>query len=161
MLYCHAQLARGMGIAPNNVLVSGIGHVIELTPDSIRENGEVPSGKVLVDGTGVGDVGSVVLRDRKHLADEGMIVVVMTMSGEDGALISEPEIVTRGFVYSKEATDMLAELRRVVNESLEQCSAQRITDWSTIKGKVKSNLSGYLYKATKRSPMILPVIIEV
>ena len=161
MLYCHAQLARGMGIAPNNVLVSGIGHIIELTPDSIRENGEVPSGKVLVDGTGVGDVGSVVLRDRKHLADEGMIVVVMTMSGEDGALISEPEIVTRGFVYSKEATDMLAELRRVVNESLEQCSAQRITDWSTIKGKVKSNLSGYLYKATKRSPMILPVIIEV
>jgi ribonuclease J len=161
MLHRHAALAKEMGVAPNNVLVSGIGHVIELTADSIRENGEVASGKVLVDGTGVGDVGAVVLRDRKHLADEGMIVVVMTLSAEDGSLISEPEIVTRGFVYLKEAADMLGELRRVVNESLAQCDTQRITDWSSIKGRVKANLSGYLYKTTKRSPMILPVIIEV
>jgi len=106
-------------------------------------------------------VGSVVLRDRKHLADEGMIVVIMTVSSEDGSLVSEPEIITRGFVYIKEADDIMSELKRVVNESILQCESQRITDWSSIKGKVKGNLSGYLYKTTKRSPMILPVMIEV
>jgi len=161
MLHQHAKLAREMGVESKNILVSGIGHVIELSPKSIKENGEVPSGRVMVDGSGVGDVGSVVLRDRKHLADEGMIVVIMTMSSEDGALISDPEIITRGFVYIKEAEDLMGELKRVVLESLVSCEAQRITDWSSIKGKVKSNLSGYLYKTIRRSPMILPVIIEV
>jgi len=161
MLYQHAVLAKEMGVEPNNVLVSGIGHIIELSDKSIKEVGEVPSGKVLVDGTGVGDVGSVVLRDRKHLADEGMLVVILTLSGEDGTPVSEPEIITRGFVYLKESDEMMAELRRVVYESIEQCDAQRITDWASIKGKVKGNLSGYLYKTTRRSPMILPVIIEV
>ena len=161
MLHQHAKLAKEMGVAPKNVLVTGIGHVIELTEKGIKENGEVPSGRVLVDGSGVGDVGSVVLRDRKHLADEGMIVVIMTMSEEDGSLVSEPEILTRGFVYLKEADSLLGELKRVVYESIMQCESQRITDWSSIKGKVKGNLSGYLYKTTKRSPMILPVIIEV
>jgi len=161
MLHQHAALAKGMGIDPKNVLVSGIGHVIELTRKSMKEHGEVPSGRVMVDGSGVGDVGSVVLRDRKHLADEGMIVVIMTTSEHDGSLITTPEIITRGFVYIKEADNLMEEMRRVVNESIESCDAQRITDWSSIKGKVKSNLSGYLYKTTKRSPMILPVIIEV
>ena len=161
MLYRHAKLAREMGIDPRNILVSGIGHVIELTQKSLRENGEVTAGRVLVDGTGVGDVGSVVLRDRKHLADEGMIVVIMNMSGETGSMVSEPEIITRGFVYIKESDDLMGEMRRVVNESLHACERQRITDWSSIKSKVKSNLSGYLYKNTRRSPMILPVIIEI
>ena len=161
MLYQHAKLAKDMGIDPANILVSGIGRVIELGGDSIRENGEVPSGKILVDGSGVGEVGSVVLHDRKHLADEGMIVVIMTMSGEDGTMVAAPEIITRGFVYLKEAESLMEELRRVVTESIVSCENLRITDWSTIKGKVKSNLSGYLYKNTRRSPMILPVIIEV
>ncbi len=161
MLFRHARLAREMGIPSRNILVSGIGHVIELSQKSVRENGEVTSGRVLVDGSGVGDVGSVVLRDRKHLADEGMIVVIITMSGDAGRVVSEPEIVTRGFVYIKEAEDLMGEMKRVVHESLRTCDEQRITDWAGIKGKVKSNLSGYLYKSIRRSPMILPVIIDV
>ncbi len=161
MLHQHAHLAKEMGVDPANIIVSGIGHVIELTADSIRENGEVPAGRILVDGSGIGEVGSVVLHDRKHLADEGMIVVIMTMSGEDGTMVSAPEIITRGFVYLKESEDLMEEMRRVVHESIVSCENQRITDWSTIKSKVKSNLSGYLYKNTRRSPMILPVIIEV
>ena len=161
MLHQHAKLAKEMGIEPKNVLVSGIGHVIELTEKSVKENGTVTSGEVFVDGSGVGDVGSVVLRDRKHLADEGMIVVIMTVSEEDGSLVSPPELITRGFVYLKESDDLMEEMKRVVNESIMSCEHQRITDWSSIKGKVKGNLSGYLYKTTKRNPMILPVIIEV
>ena len=161
MLHQHAHLAKDMGIDPANIVVSGIGHVIELTADSIRETGEVTAGRILVDGSGVGEVGSVVLHDRKHLADEGMIVIIMTMSGEDGTMVSSPEIITRGFVYLKESEDLMEEMKRVVHESIVSCENQRITDWSSIKSKVKSNLSGYLYKTTRRSPMILPVIIEV
>lgn len=161
MLYQHAQLAKEMGVDPRNIVVSGIGHVIELSQKGIKENGEVPSGKVFVDGTGVGDVGSVVLRDRKILADEGMIVVILSVSAEDGSIISEPEIVTRGFVYVKESDELFNELKRVVYESIDSCERQHITDWAGIKGKVKGNLSGYLYKTIRRNPMILPVIIEV
>ena len=161
MLHQHAQLAKEMGVDPANVLVSGIGHIIELTPDSIRENGEVPAGRILVDGSGVGEVGSVVLHDRKHLADEGMIVVIMTMSGEDGTMVSTPEIITRGFVYVKEAEEMMEELKRVTLESVDACAEQHITDWTAIKAKVKANLSGYLFKTTRRTPMILPVITEI
>ena len=161
MLFKHAELAKGMGVEPRNVVISDIGKVIEVTKKSIKLNGVVPAGKVLVDGTGVGDVGSVVLRDRKHLADEGMVVVVMTLSGEDSSLISGPDIITRGFVYVKESEDLMEELKRVALESLDSCEHDRITDWASIKGRVKANLSGYLYKKTKRSPMILPVIMEV
>ena len=161
MLHKHAKLARDMGIDPRNILVTNIGHVVELSQKSIKETGEVTAGQVLVDGSGVGDVGSVVLRDRKHLADEGMVVVIMTMSGETGGAVSEPEIVTRGFVYIKESDELMSEMKRVVNESLRACERQRTTDWSSIKSKVKNNLSGYLYKSIRRSPMILPVIIEV
>ncbi|MGN1001982.1 MAG: ribonuclease J [Oscillospiraceae bacterium] len=161
MLFKHAEIAKSMGVEPRHVVVSGIGHVIELTGKTIKENGTVPSGKVLVDGSGVGEVGSIVLRDRKHLADEGMIVVIITMSSGDGSIVSDPEIITRGFVYVKESDALMDELRRVVDESLDCCESQHITDWATIKSKVKSNLSGYLYKTTRRSPMILPVIIEV
>lgn len=161
MLCRHAELARGMGIDPKNIVVSDIGHVIELTKKTIRENGTVTAGKVLVDGTSVGDVGSVVLRDRKHLADEGMVVAVVTVSSEDGSVISGPDIVTRGFVYVKESDKLLDELRRIVLESIDACARKHITDWAGIKGRVKQDLSGYLYKQTRRSPMILPVIMEV
>ncbi len=157
----HAELARELGVAPNNIIIGENGRVVEITKRSIRLGGTVTAGKVLVDGTGVGDVGSVVLRDRKHLADEGMIVVVMTLSSEDSTLISGPDIITRGFVYVKESESIMDEMKRVVLESLESCESHRITDWASIKAKVKQNLSGYLYKTTKRSPMILPVITEV
>ena len=161
MLHKHAKIAQEMGVDSKDTIVSGIGHVIEVTQKSVKENGIVPSGKILVDGTGVGDVGAVVLRDRKHLADEGMIVVIISISSNDRSVISTPEIITRGFIYVKESDDVMDELHRVVAESIEACESQHITDWQTIKGKVKSNLSGYLYKNTRRSPMILPVIIEV
>ncbi|MDR1132497.1 MAG: ribonuclease J, partial [Oscillospiraceae bacterium] len=157
----HAELAKAMGIAPQNIVVGDIGRIVEVTKKSVKLGGAAPAGKVLVDGTGVGDVGSVVLRDRRHLAQDGMVVVVMTISEEDASLVSGPDIVTRGFVYVKESDVLLEELRRVTLETLDACENQRITDWATIKTKVKANLSGYLYKTTKRSPMILPVIMAV
>ncbi len=157
----HAELAKSMGVAPRNVVVTETGRVVEISAKSIKLGARVPCGQILVDGSGVGEVGSVVLRDRQHLADEGMIVVVMALSSEDGSLISAPDIITRGFVYVKESEDLLAEMRRVVMESIDSCRNHRITDWASIKGKVKSNLSGYIYRTTKRSPMILPVITEI
>ena len=157
----HAELAKSMGVAPRNVVVTETGRVVEISAKSIKLGARVPCGQILVDGSGVGEVGSVVLRDRQHLADEGMIVVVMALSSEDGSLISVPDIITRGFVYVKESEDLLAEMRRVVMESIDSCRNHRITDWASIKGKVKSNLSGYIYRTTKRSPMILPVITEI
>ncbi|NCC68339.1 MAG: ribonuclease J [Clostridia bacterium] len=160
-LRTHAELAKNMGVPTNNVVIGDIGRIVEVSKKSIKLGGTVASGKILVDGTGVGDVGSVVLRDRRHLAQDGMLVVIMTLSAEDATLISGPDIVTRGFVYVKEADDLMEELRRVTLESLQSCEDGNITDWATIKTRVKTNLSGYLYKTTKRSPMILPVIMEV
>lgn len=160
-LRTHAELAKTMGVETNNVIIGDVGRIVEVTKKSVKLGGNVPAGKVLVDGTGVGDVGSVVLRDRRHLAQDGMLVVVMTLSAEDATLISGPDIVTRGFVYVKESDNLMEELRRVTLETLDTCEGQHITDWATIKAKVKANLSGYLYKQTKRSPMILPVIMEV
>ena len=157
----HAELAKSMGIDPRHIVISETGRVVELSAKSIKLADTVPTGQVLVDGSGVGDVGSVVLRDRKHLADEGMIVVVCTLSSEDGSLITGPDIITRGFVYVKESDELMDELRRVVLESLDGCSSRRITDWAGIKGRIKADLSGYLYKTTKRSPMILPVLTEI
>ena len=160
-LKIHAKLAQEMGMDPRNIVISDIGKVIEVTQNSIKLNGTVPAGKVFVDGYGVGDVGSVVLRDRKHLAEDGMIVVVTSMSGENGAVVSGPDIITRGFVYVKESEALMEELRRVAVEALERCERTHTTDWTSIKGEIKNDLSGFLYKKTKRNPMILPVIMEV
>ena len=161
MLCKHAELGRIMGVEPNNIVIAENGSVIELSRKSIKSVDIVSAGRVFVDGSGVGDVGSIVLRDRKHLAQDGMIVVVLALSGEDSSLISGPEIVTRGFIYEKESEDLIEEMKRVIFESLESCRHQRITDWAGIKSKVRTNLTGYLYKTTKRSPMILPVIAEI
>ena len=161
MLQIHARLAQGMGMDPSHVLVSDIGRVMELTPNPARLAGTVTAGQVFVDGYGVGDVGSVVLRDRRHLAQDGMIVVVLSMSGEDGALVSGPDIITRGFVYVKESEGLMEELRQVAMEAIQGVDTRYATDWSAIKSAIKGDLSNYLYKKTKRSPMILPVIMEV
>ena len=161
MLKTHAKLARSMGMDPRNIIISDVGKVIEITQKNARINGTVPSGKVFVDGYCVGDVGAVVLRDRQHLAQDGMIVVVVSMSAEDGQVISGPDIITRGFVYVKESEALMDELRQVAVDALDSCQDRRIRDWSTIKSEIKGNLSGYLYKKTKRNPMILPVIMEV
>lgn len=161
MLVKHAELGRMMGVQPKNVVIGENGAVIEITKKGIKCEDTVPAGAVLVDGSGVGDVGSVVMRDRRHLAEDGMIVVVMPYSVEEHVLIGEPEIVTRGFIYVKEAEALMEELKRVVLETTDACEMQHITDWTAIKSKVKSNLSGYLYKTMRRSPMILPVISEI
>ena len=160
-LKLHAKLAQEMGLDPRNILVSEIGRVIELTPNSAKLAGTVTAGKVFVDGYGVGDVGSVVLRDRRHLAQDGMVVVVLSLSGEDGAIVSGPDIITRGFVYVKESEGLMDELRQVALDAVLSIDARSATDWSAIKGQIKGDLSNYLYKKTKRSPMILPVIMEV
>ena len=160
-LQLHGKLAVAMGVSPKNVRIGEVGSVFELTARSCKENGTVPAGKVFVDGTGVGDVGSVVLRDRKHLAQDGMIVVCINISAQDGALISGPDIITRGFIYVKESEELMEELRCVVLEAIERCSRRRIRDYATLKSAIKNDLSGYLFKTTKRNPMILPVIMEV
>lgn len=161
MLVKHAELGKLMGVPPKNVVIAENGKVIEITKKSIKLNGSVQSGAVMVDGTGVGDVGSVVMRDRHRLAEDGMVVVVVTLSSWDNAMLAEPEILTRGFVYVKEAEEMLEELRRVTREAVSACQDAGIKDWSSIKSRIKSSVSTYLYKATKRSPMILPLISEV
>ncbi len=161
MLCRHAELGKEMGIPAKNCIVAQCGDVIELTEKTAKKNGKVTAGRVLVDGTDTEGVGSVVLRDRQHLATDGMLVVILTVDDEDGSIVTEPEIISRGFVYMKENSTLMEEVRRVVRESIESCERQHITDWAGIKGKVKTNLSGYLYKATHNSPMILPVIIEV
>ena len=160
-LQIHAKLAREMGMKPNHILISDIGKVMELSPNSAKITGTVTAGQVFVDGYGVGDVGSVVLRDRRHLAQDGVIVVVLSMSGENGMLVSGPDIITRGFVYVKESEGLLEELRQVALEAIRGVDTRYSTDWAAIKGAIKDDLSGYLYKKTKRSPMNLPVIMEV
>ena len=160
-LQIHGKLATTVGMPAKNVRIGEIGSVFEFTGKTCKENGTVPAGKVFVDGTGVGDVGSVVLRDRKHLAQDGMIVVCVNISGLDGEIVSGPDIITRGFIYVKESEELMDELRNVVLEAIDRCSRKRIRDYATLKSAIKNDLSGYLYKTTKRNPMILPVITEV
>jgi len=160
-LRTHAKLAVQMGVVQKNIVVADIGQIIELDSKKIGKKDTVPSGKVFVDGTGVGDVGSVVLRDRKHLAQDGMVVVIVNLSSEDGSLVTSPDILTRGFIYVKESEEMMRELKDLVSETLEQCISENVTDWTALKSSIKADLSAYLYKKTKRNPMILPVITEI
>ncbi|CDZ23820.1 Ribonuclease J 1 [[Clostridium] cellulosi] len=155
------NLALSMGMDKRNILITEIGQVIELTPNSCKVIGTVPSGRVLVDGFGVGDVGSIVLRDRKHLAQDGLIVVVATIDSVAGTVVSGPDIVSRGFVYVRESESLMDETRRVAKDVLEECAENGIKEWGTIKSHVKDALSKLLYERTKRSPMILPVIMEI
>ena len=160
-LQIHGKLAKQMGMHPRNIMIGEIGSVFELSRKTCKPNGTVPAGKVLVDGTGVGDVGSVVLRDRKHLAQDGMIVVCVNLSSQDGSVITGPDIITRGFIYVKESEKLMEDLREVAMEAIDRCGRKRVRDWATIKSAIKNDLSGYLYKTTKRNPMILPVIMEI
>ena len=161
MLQIHSKLAQSMGMNPKNIHIAEIGTCLELSGKTCKVGAPVPAGKVFVDGTGVGDVGSVVLRDRKHLAQDGMIVVCVNLSAEDGSVITGPDIITRGFIYVKESEELMDDLREVAMEAIDRCQRKRVRDWSTIKSAMKNDLSGYLYKTTKRNPMILPVIMEI
>lgn len=161
MLCMHANLALRMGVPQKNILVSEIGRPIEISERSARLGNSVPSGRVLVDGLGIGDVGTAVLRDRKHLAEDGLLVVVMTMDAASGVVIAGPDIVSRGFVYVKEAEALMEELRTTSQVALDRCLDEGVKDWNGIKLAVKGALSDFLFKKTKRSPMILPIIMEI
>lgn len=157
----HANLAKSMGMNPKNVLVSDIGRVIEITPDKMEVTGVVPAGRIMVDGLGIGDVGSIVLRDRKHLAEDGLIVVVATIDPAVGEVVSGPDIVSRGFVYVRESEKLIDDARNIARQVLEECCRDHSYDWTTMKTRVRDELSHMLFQKTKRSPMILPIIMDV
>ena len=135
--------------------------MIELTPDSMSLAGTVEAGRVFVDGYGVGDVGSIVLRDRKHLAQDGLIIVVVTIESESGAVVAGPDIVSRGFVYVRESEELLENARQLVKDTLLDCQQKEIREWSALKIRVKDSLSSFIYRKTKCDPMILPIIMEI
>ncbi len=157
----HSQLAQDMGMDRNHIAIADNGSVIEITAKTIKLGGTVPSGEVYVDGSGVGDVGAVVMRDRKRLAEDGMVVVVLPISAHDGNLLSEPEIITRGFIYVKESGDLMKELQSVARDAAENVSRKRGRDDGELKGSVKSAVSSYLFKTTKRNPMVIPVVTRL
>lgn len=159
-LSAHRDLALSMGMDKRNIFVMNQGEVLEVTKTDARISGTVPTGQVLVDGLGVGDVGNIVLRDRKHLSEDGLMVVVVSMNRENGMLMNGPDIISRGFVYVRAAEDLMGEARDVVREVLLECEEKRITNWNYVKTIIKEALKNYLWQKTKRSPMILPVIME-
>lgn len=160
-LKAHSDLALEMGVDRKNIIIPELGMVIELSESGVRTQDRVQAGKVLIDGLGVGDVGSVVLRDRRHLAQDGLIVVVATLSFQTKEILSGPDIVSRGFVYVKEAEELMDGLRDIALETIEKCFENDVDEWNTIKGKIKDALTSHIYGITKRKPMILPVIMEV
>ncbi len=157
----HADLALSMGMSRDRVHIVDIGDMYELSQNSIRRVEKIPAGRVLVDGLGVGDVGSVVLRDRKHLAQDGLIVLVVTLQSEDGQLVSGPDIVSRGFVYVRESEELMDNIRKRTLRIIDNYSGGRVKEWSVIKNSVKEDISRLIWEKTKRNPMILPVIMEV
>lgn len=160
-LTSHRDLAISMGMKKENIFLMKTGDVLEISKNDAKINGIIPVGQVMVDGLGVGDVGNIVLRDRKHLSQDGLMVVVVTMEKESGMVVAGPDIISRGFVYVREAEDLMEEAKTVVMEALMKCEEKHITGWSYIKGLIKDTLKNYLWQRTKRSPMILPIIMEV
>ncbi|MBE6996056.1 MAG: ribonuclease J [Ruminococcaceae bacterium] len=161
MLQIHCQLAQQMGLDRNHVAIGENGTVIELTAKTMKQGGSVPAGEVYVDGSGVGDVGAVVMRDRKRLAEDGMVVVVLPVSSHNGDLLSEPEIITRGFIYVKESGDLMNELQKVAADAALSVPRKRSRDDGELRGAVKSAVSNYLFKTTRRNPMVIPVVTKL
>ena len=160
-LYANKDIAEFMGIPAKNIFISEIGKVLELDKRSAKFEGSVPAGNVLVDGSGVGDIGSVVLRDRKHLAEDGLVIVVATVDIHGGYIISGPDIVSRGFVYVKESEVLMEEAKKLAERTLESAISRRQADRAAIKGLMRDELAKFISKKTKRKPMILPVLMEV
>ncbi|HLS54274.1 MAG TPA: ribonuclease J [Tissierellaceae bacterium] len=160
-LKSHKDIAKSMGMREENIFLLENGQSLDFTKDGARLGQKVPSGNILVDGLGVGDVGNIVLRDRKHLSEDGLIVVVVTMSKQEGKVLAGPDIISRGFVYVRESEDLMEESRERVKRVLEECERKNITDWATLKYNIRDALRSYLYEKIKRNPMILPIIMEV
>jgi ribonuclease J len=152
-----------MGMAKENIFVMDIGEVLELTAKSAKKAGTVPAGQLLVDGLGVGDVGSAVLRDRKHLAEDGLIIAAAGVSMDGGycQLISGPEIITRGFIFVRESDELLENMKAVVRGSLYECEDKKSGDWAYIRNKVRDDLKDHIWQKMKRNPMIFPILLEV
>lgn len=157
----HQELAIKLGLPSKNTIIVDNGDVVEVARDGIRKNGTVASGQVFVDGLGVGDVGNIVLRDRKHLSQDGILTVVVTIEKESGTVIAGPDIISRGFVYVRESEDLMDQAREIVKTVLRECEEKKITDWATMKSSIRDQLRMYLYEKTKRKPMILPIIMEI
>lgn len=157
----HAEIAKSMGMPSDHIIISKIGDVIETDGNSMRIVSQVPAGRVMVDGLGVGDVGSIVLRDRKHLSQDGLIIVVIGIERAANAVVAGPDIISRGFVYVRESEELMDEARSVMTTVLDNCNARDLKEWETLKTKLRDVLSDFIYAKTKRSPMILPIIMEV
>lgn len=157
----HKETAMSVGIPEENILIQGIGDIIETDGVDMKVVGQAPAGKVLVDGLGVGDVGAIVLRDRKHLAEDGLIIAVATIDRTIGEILAGPDVVSRGFVYVRESEELMSEAKELLTETLQSCLDSNMHEWNAIKGKMKDNLSDFIFKKTKRSPMILPIIMEI
>lgn len=160
-LMAQKGLAESMGIPKENIVIMSSGDVVEIGQDSCSVVGHVPAGGILVDGLGVGDVGNIVLRDRQNLAQNGIIIIVLTLEKYSGQLLAGPDIVSRGFVYVRESEDLMDEARHVVVSAVEDCLYHHVNDWGKIKNIIRDSLSDYLWKKMKRNPMILPIIMEV
>ena len=160
-LKAHSETAQMMGIEAKNIFMSVNGRILELNENSAKLTGTVPSGKILVDGLGVGDVGSVVLRDRQHLSQDGLIVIVMTMDSATGEIVAGPDVITRGFVYVKESENLMDDVKRVIREEVQKLENDGVREWSTIKSTLKDHIRDYIFQKTKRNPMILPIIMSV
>ena len=157
----HGELAIKLGLDSKNVVIPEVGDIIEVTRNGIKKNGTVISGQIFVDGLGVGDVGNIVLRDRKHLSQDGILTVVVTLSKDNKTIVAGPDIISRGFVYVRESEGLIDEAREIVRNTLLECEEKNITDWATLKSNVRDELRSYLYEKTKRKPMILPIIMEI
>lgn len=160
-LVAHIETAKKMGIESKNTFIMTNGRILELNENEAKLTGNVPSGKILVDGLGVGDVGNIVLRDRQHLSQDGLIVIVLTMDRATGEVVAGPDVISRGFVYVRESENLMEDVKQVVRDEIAKCEEKHIKEWSVIKSNLKDNLRDYIYQKTKRNPMILPIIMEV
>lgn len=160
-LIAHAETARKIGVEPENTFIMSNGRILEMNEKEAKLTGTVPSGRILVDGLGIGDVGNIVLRDRQHLSQDGLIIVVLTIDSSTGEVVAGPDVISRGFVYVRESENLMEDVKRVIRDEVYKCEQRQIKEWSTIKSTIKENLRDYIYQKTKRNPMILPIIMEV
>ena len=150
-----------MGIDRKRVVIADNGILVEMTEDYIKKNGEVPAGQIFVDGIGVGDVGSIVIRDRKHLSEDGIIIVVAAIETETGMIVSGPDVVSRGFVFVRESEELMEEARNTAYNTINRCYERNIREWGAIKNRIRDDVSKLMYERTKRSPMVLPILMEI
>ena len=160
-LIAHSETAKKVGIDPENIFIMTNGRILELNEHEAKLTGTVPVGKIMVDGLGVGDVGNIVLRDRQRLSQDGLIIIVLTMDSQTGTVVAGPDVLSRGFVYVRESENLMDDIKQLLRAEIDKFEEKHITDWSTIKALLREELKDYIYKKTKRDPMILPIIMEV